>query len=111
MSPIHRSFYKPVRSKRKELNGGLHFYYLVKVANYAKTMRKYKLGYLCNGIPPWSHYGSVEYFNREQINKFPKYMRRGGEYGHDSVIVLKKDGLSTVSKNLCKVYNITILYI
>ena len=99
-------FLKPLTSKIREQNGESLCYYLVKVGNYSRTMKKYGLGYLCFGSMDYSQCGSSPFFTKAQIDQFPKYMRRGGIYGHDDV---KAVNLSSKEKLLCKFYNLNIL--
>lgn len=108
-------FLKPVFSKYKETQNK-DFYYIAKVSNIKKVMTKYGLG----GEGDFN-FGYPHYLNKKDIDKLPRYLRRGGEYGHDPVIIDKPKEYyllcSWPSKyithshllNLCKVYGLEII--
>jgi hypothetical protein len=99
-------FLKPIFSKLKELDGKKEIYYMAKVYNYADTFKKYGLGRLSFGHPGWSQNGTPYLFSKEDIDHLPKYLRRGGEYGHDAVKVNGK--LGKYFRNICKLHKIEI---
>ncbi len=112
-----RFFLRPIYSKIWENDKRSEFFYLAKVNDYANVMKKYGLGHLSYGqIPDDVRYldgyvyehdgGSKKYLTKEEIDHFPKYMRRGGEYGHDPVKISKECTLGSWAKSMCKVYGI-----
>ena len=106
--PKPRPFLKPFYSKYYELEGREDFYYIVAVNNFADVMEK--AGIRTRGPLRYAQYGSDPYFTRHDIDKFPKYMRRGGIYGHDTIRA-KKGTLNSYVKNLCRTYKIEIIYL
>jgi hypothetical protein len=92
------SFFKPIVSKQKELNlekpmynrslsscgstsNNIKKYYLAKVGNFAKFIKRHGLN-----RKTWGHGSFYQYFTKEEIDKVPKHYRRGCEYGHDIVV-------------------------
>jgi len=115
-----KSFLKPIYSKEKELRNNTavalwdsrscpNFYYFSKVASTAKTMRKYGISSYNLHRECWGY--APSYLTKTEVNKLPKYMRRGGEYGHDDVIIRNGLGLVSKDKNFCKLHGINIRYI
>jgi hypothetical protein len=78
------TFIKPLASKMHEINflkgrtTSDCFYYPTLVHN----INRLKSG-ASNSIKP--------FYTKNEVDKFPKYLRRGGIYGHDKVVVLPKD--------------------
>jgi len=114
-----KSFLKPIYSKQRELRNNQavalwdsrscpNFYYFPKVASTSKTMRKYGISSYNLHRECWGN--APSYLTKKQVDKLPKYMRRGGEYGHDDVIMRNGYGLDSNSKNLCRRYGIKIHY-
>ncbi len=90
-----RSFLKPLCSKQNELcltkpfsfcsHGSKKYYYLASVGNFSKFIKKY-------GLTKKTYRGmelSYCFFTKEEIDKVPKCYRRGGEYGHDTIKIIK----------------------
>lgn len=109
MSNTRVIFLKPVRSKIKEMAGDKQFYYIAKVGDYAKTLRKYGLGHLSYGSGDWSQDGCARYLTKNDIERLPKYLRRGGEYGHDPIKIPNYSKIDTYSKNIIKLYNLEVV--
>ncbi len=103
-----KPFLKPITSKTRELSGNPDLYYLTKVDDYAKVMRKYGLGHLCYGHLDYGvMVGTKKFLSKEEIDHLPKHMRRGGEYDHDSVKLLGHK-LSSHDKAICKFHSISV---
>jgi len=107
--PTPRHFLRPYHSKMAENKGLTEFYYLPKVGNFAKFIKKHGL---CRRLGPYCKY---TFFSKQQIDKLPKQYRRGGIYGHDSCKILilgprepqylQPEIIKHVI-NLCKIHNI-----
>ena len=70
-------FIKPLESKLMEEKGSDHFYYTAFMENHVKKLAN--LG------------GSKPFYGKKEIDLLPRHLRRGGEYGHDAVIVQSRD--------------------
>lgn len=119
-------FNKPIISKNKEkLIKYEDFYYVVKLKNYSKIMNKYGIN-RGGGGGNWNHLnfvnsdwyqnGKRQFFSKDEIDRLPRHLRRGGEYGHDSVLIKRSYNASDNNakilycKKMCKIYNIALIF-
>lgn len=77
-------FIKPFASKLREEAGANQFYYPAYMQRHVKKLAP--LG------------GSASFYTKEQIDLLPRHARRGGEYGHDPVVVQSRDGRRPVMR-------------
>ena len=111
-----RDYLVPLWSKMRELdkkdyssyhgivNWEKSFYYLGIVRNYKKIRSKANKGR--NHIP----LDKTIWYTKKEIDLFPRYCRRGGEYGHDTNRVYTSDEIYYGHiYNLCKVHDLEII--
>ena len=108
-------FLKPIISKYRE-SQGTPLYYIAKIGDVKKIMSKYGLGGKGDLI-----FGYPDFLSKKSIDKLPKYLRRGGEYGHDPVIVDNTKETYCISSrqkkyvtrshlyNLCNIYGLDVI--
>lgn len=82
----HTMFLKPIESRTRETWGETKLYYLAWVPGGVTkhlARRKLQTGPNPEQVFVWAHSGV--WLDKKQVDRFPKYLRRGGEYGHDTV--------------------------
>lgn len=85
---------KPIDSVRRMRNKYTSFYYLTLV-NIKKISSQCKVA-----RPHWlnsQHQESAYWYDKTTIDKFPRHLRRGGQYGHDAVQLKKHTILGPTS--------------
>lgn len=96
-------WFKPIRSVKRERYYGYHdFYYLAEVSNIKKLSARYNL--------PTPHYFTTSHsqtsywYTKKEVDRAPRYLRRGGIYGHD--VVRLKSRKCENYKHVCRAYGI-----
>ena len=85
-------FVKPIISKNRELDGNKNYYYIAqfKKKEYIRKEGKYLSLYREKDDHHSILKGRFIFYSKAEIDKFPKYMRKGGEYGHDQIKIRTK---------------------
>lgn len=111
------TFIKPLSSVIRQDIGEPHFYYMTPVADIAKIAKKYGItpngrggGGNWSGHQAWE-YPIYDFFTKTEIDRIPKHMRRGGEYGHDPIRISRNVTMSPLNKAYIRRYGLDIVRI
>jgi hypothetical protein len=99
-------FKKPLESILREKEGNKVFYYLALMKKAPEVSGS--VGHSVNRDC---------FYDKKKIDTMPRYLRRGGEYNHDPVIMYSRDDDVPKKENktahivkLCKIYGLEITY-
>ena len=115
---------KPIESDTMMRRGYLNdpFYYLAVVGNIKKLSARHKVPrprYFSCRLSVGQGHQSPYWYTQKEIEKFPRYLRRGGKYGHDVVRLTDYGNVRPHSeyqcnksyKHLCRVYGLKYVVI
>lgn len=77
-------FIKPLESSLLESRGSEKFYYATLLRDHTRRLSKL-------ATRPTKNHNTKAFYSKKEIDLLPRHLRRGGEYGHDAVIVKRRD--------------------
>lgn len=117
------TFIRPLKSKIAEVNGNENIYYVALISKPKKIDKISDTPWGATGWNPCCCRQTTKLYNKNEISKVPRHLRRGGEYGHDPVKAIDISNNTTYITNekfkkerkkyinLCKVYGLKIIYV